>query len=299
MKLCVLKRLFTAPSAATIFTMTNITQYIFLILTLSATGNLSAQKTPKPKKVIISLNDTVTFIKEYNQNDSLIFIKDIQYWDDKTEHLFIDGFVFENNRVVYEYHATENFLRLIHYEYDTISGIKDQFVKHTESNLVNNELLHSIKNRDDLIDLVESVIPKDSELKNILDPNEYHALVKKGRTEVYTKYKNNKVSIRVTKKYDKRQNLIFVEEQNNWQTTTTSFKYNKKNQLIKETIGFDKYQSTTYYFYDDNQLTKSINNQRGGYVSSSDYLYENGILIKEIVKRPEGIRIFTFKYEFY
>ena len=279
--------------------MMNITQYILIIITLCSEGNLTAQENRKPKKITISLNDTITFIKEYNQNDSLIFIKDIQYWDDKSEHLFIDGFVFENNRVIYEYHASQDFLRLIQYAYDTITGLKDQFVKYTDSKPVNNEILHSIKNRDQLIDLVESVIPIDSELTNILDTNEHHTLAKKGRTEVYTRYRNNKEYLRVTKKYDKRQNLIFVEERNEWQTTTTSYTYNKKNQLIKEKFGFDDYRSTTTFFYNNNQLTKSIYKRRHGYVSSSDYFYENGFLIKEIVNRPEGVRIFTFEYEFY
>jgi hypothetical protein len=278
--------------------MTTMIQYILIIAALITVGNLSAQETRKPKRIIISLNDTVRFIKEYNKNDSLIFIKDIQFWKDKSEHLFIDGFLFENNRVVFEYHATEDFLRLIHYEYDTITGLKDQFVKHTKSKTVNNELLHSIGNRDELISLVESVIPKNSELTNILDSNEYHTLLKKGRSEIYTRYKNNFVTVKVTKKYDKRENLILVEEQNEWQTATTSFKYNKNNQVIKERFGFDDYKSKTNYFYDNNRLTKSKHKVRNGNVSSSDYFYENGFLIKEIVNRPEGIRIYTFEYEF-
>lgn len=278
--------------------MKSITKYILIIIALSSVGNLTAQENRKPRKITISLNDTVSFIKEYDKNDSLIFIKDIQYWDDKSEHLFIDGFVFDNNRIVYEYHASEDFLRLIHYEYDTITGLKDQFVKHTDSKPVNNELLHSVKNRDELIDLVESVIPIDSELTNILDTNEYHTLIKKRRTEVYTRYKNNNETLRFTKKYDKRQNLIFVEERNEWQTTTTSYTYNKKDQLIKKKFGFDDYQSTTTYIYDNEKLTKSINKQKNGRVSSSDYYYENGLLIKEIVDRPEGTRVYTYEYEF-
>jgi len=278
--------------------MTTIKQYILIVAALSVMGNLTAQDTRKPKKVTISRNDTVSFIKEYNQNDSLIFIKDFQYWDDKSEHLFIDGFVFDKNLVVYEYHATEDFLWLIRYEYDSITGLKDQFVKYTKEKPVDNEQLHSIKNRGELIALVESVIPKDSELTNILDSNEYHTLVKKGQSEVYTRYKNNNESVRVTKKYDKRKNLIFVEERNEYQTTTTAYKYNKKNQLIKEKFGFDDYLSITTYFYSDNQLTKSINKQRSGRVSSCDYFYENGLLIKEIVDRPEGTRVYTYEYEF-
>lgn len=257
-----------------------------------------SQEVRQPKKIITSLNDTVIYIKEYDEKDSLIFFKDIQIWKDKSEHIFIDGFVFDNNHVVYEYHATEDFLRLIRYEYDSITGLKDKFVKYIKDKPVNNELLHSIKNRGELIVLVESVIPKDSELTNILDANEYHTLVKKGRSEVYTRYKNNNESIRVTKKYDKRKNLIFIEERNEYQTTTTSFKYNRENQLLKRTHGFDDYLSKTTYFYTDNFLTKSINRQSSGRLSSCNYFYENGMLIKEIVNRPEGTRIYTYVYEY-
>ncbi len=279
--------------------MRNMIQYLLMIIALCVVGNLNAQEILKPKRIIVSLNDTVRFVKEYNQNDSLIFLKRIQFWDDKSEHLFIDGFVFDNNREVYEYHATEDFLRLIHFVYDTITGLKEQFVKHTDSKPLNNEMLHAIKNREELIDLVESVIPKTSELKSVLDVNEHQTLVKKRRVEIYTIYQDTEIVSRRTQKFDKRQNLIFVEVRNEWQITTTTYKYNKKNQLIKKKFGFDDFLITTSFFYDQNLLMNSISKVKGGNVSSSNYFYENGILIKEIYNSPEGTQIFTFEYEFY
>lgn len=269
---------------------------LFVVLTFSILG--IAQDNLHPKKIIVKLNDTITAIKHFNSSDSLIFFKDIQFWADGSEHVFIDGFVFEENKVKYEYHASENFLRIIRYNYDSITGLKEQLVKNTHETNVNLTQLHSIENIHQLVKTVEASIPKISILHNILEPNEYHTLKKDKKKEVYTRYKDTKVAFRITKKFNKNGDLIFWEEYNEWQTTTAKYKYNKKGQLINRTFAFDNYLSTTKNYYDDDLLVKSEYQQNNGRTSSSDFYYQDRILIKEIVHRPEGERVFTYFYEY-
>ena len=270
-----------------------------IVLTLCFSTFVCAQEGKHPKKIIQSIDDTIRSIKEFNPDGLLIFEKEIQYWKDTSVHLFIDGYLYNGNQVVHEYHATEDFLRLIRYEYDSITGLKNQFVKHTGQKSVNNEILYSIENRDQLISLVESVIPIDSKLANILDSNESHTLVKKGRTEIYSRYQNNSETVRITKKFDKRENLIFLEEQNNYQTTTEKLKYNKRNQLIKRTFGFDDYLSETEYFYSKEFLTNTITEYKSGETSSCEYFYSNDALIKEVVHKKEGDITYEYSYEYF
>lgn len=276
-------------------TIKNIVTIIALCLQLSTI----AQTNSHPKKVIQSVNDTIRNIAAFSPDSLLIFTKEIQYWKDKSEHIFIDGYVYEEKRVIYEYCATEYFLRLIRYEYDPITGLKDQFVKYTKEKTVNNDLMRSIENRNQLIALVESVIPKNSELTNILDSNESHTLVKKGREEVYTRYEDNVESVRVRKKYDKRGNMIFLEERNQWQTTITRYKFNMKGQLVKRTHGFDDYLSKTTYLYENDLLLKTETNLKDGRTNSIDYFYSNGVLVKEVVNKQEGKIIYEYNYEYY
>jgi len=270
-----------------------------IVFALCFSTLVCAQESKHPKKIIQSVGDTIRNIKEFNPNGLLIFEKEIQYWKDTSVHLFIDGYLYNENQVVYKYHATEDFLRLIRYEYDSITGLKDQFVKHTDEKSVDNEILYSIENRDQLIALVESVIPKDSKLINVLDSNEAHTLVKKGRTEIYTKYQDNSETVRITKKFDKRENLIFLEERNEYQTATEKFKYNKRNQLIKRTFGFDDYLSETEYFYNKEFLTNTITKYRNGGTNSREYFYSDGVLTKEVAHKKEGDITYEYTYEYF
>lgn len=272
---------------------------ISLLVILCFSSLVTAQENKRIKRIIKSVGDTVINNKEFDTKDSLIFEKKIQFWDDHSEHVFLDGFVYENDRVAYEYHATKDFLRLIHYEYDSVTGLREQLVGYTKEHPVNNERLHSMNDKDELIALVESVIPKHSKLTNILDTNESHSLVKKGRREIYTRYEDNLESLRCIRKYDGHGNLVFLEDRNEWQTTTTKCKYNRKNQLQKQIFGFDDYLSKTQYYYEDGLLVKAVTKLKDGRTNSTEYFYADGLLIREVFHKPEGDKIYEYSYEYF
>jgi hypothetical protein len=279
--------------------MTIVFKHILILFALFFIVWGNAQTTEHPKKIIKSVNGTVGNIKEFDASNLLIFEKEVQFWKDKSQHLFIDGYLYNENRVTHEYHANEDFLRIIRYEYDSITGLKEKFVKHTDKKKVDSSLLNSIENRDKLIALVESVIPKDSVLKNVLGPYGAHTLTKKRKRVVYRRYELGVEVMQITRKYDHKGNLVFEEEQNEWQTTVTKFKYNKQNQLIKRTHGFDDYLSETEYFYNNKLLSKTITKLRNGRTSSREYFYSGGLLVKEVIHKPEGDKTYEYSYEFF
>lgn len=277
--------------------MTNTLGKISFIVLLGFQFSISAQTKLLPISIITSRNDTIRDIKSFDSDSLLIFQKDIQYWTDKSKHIFIDSYVYSDNKVVYNYHATEDFLRIIRYDYDSITGLREQLVKHSSENAVNNELLSSIKTRNDLIDLVESVIPKNSELRNILDSNEYHTLVHKKRMTIYTCYKNETQYFQVVKKQDRLGNLIYEKEQSSYQTTITRFKFNRKNKLVKRSHGFDDYLSEQFYFYENGRLVTSTSSNRNGYNSSSKYYYLDNRLVKEEITWSDFSRVYEYSYQ--